>query len=100
MMLTNSSNDLQKYYHNYENHVNWSWRHGWCYRRRAHKGKDIQGRGHHCQRSVKEVLNRFAGTGVKVTNDNVKAIDGADVVCVCVKPWLVQKVLEELCPSF
>lgn len=64
------------------------------------KGKTFKNEDITVSDPSKEVLNRFAGTGVKVTNDNVKAIDGADVVCVCVKPWLVQKVLEELCPSF
>jgi pyrroline-5-carboxylate reductase len=30
---------------------------------------------------------------VSVTNDNGVAVAGADIVCVCVKPWLVERVL-------
>lgn len=39
-------------------------------------------------------IDRFAASGVSVTSDNVLAARDADVVCVCVKPWLVSKVLE------
>ena len=39
-------------------------------------------------------IDRFAASGVSVTSDNVLAARDADVVCVCVKPWLVWKVLE------
>lgn len=41
-----------------------------------------------------EVLDRFAQQGVSVTTDNKLAVSGADVVCVCVKPWLVESVLQ------
>ena len=40
-----------------------------------------------------KALNRFISSGVSVTTDNVAAAAGADVVCVCVKPWLVERVL-------
>ena len=43
-------------------------------------------------------LDRFADTGVSLTNDNCAATEQADVVCVVVKPWLVQKVLTEIKP--
>ncbi len=39
------------------------------------------------------VTDRFAQMGVSVTADNSAAVSGADIVCVCVKPWLVEKVL-------
>ncbi len=38
-------------------------------------------------------IDRFVESGVSVTNDNAMAAEGADVVCVCVKPWLVERVL-------
>jgi pyrroline-5-carboxylate reductase len=34
--------------------------------------------------------------GVKVTTDNVAAVDGADVVLVCVKPQVVQELTEQI----
>jgi pyrroline-5-carboxylate reductase len=40
------------------------------------------------------VADKFVPQGVSVTTDNVKAAQGADVVCVCVKPWLVESVLK------
>ncbi len=41
-----------------------------------------------------QALNKFAPMGAQVTTDNQKAAEGADVVCVCVKPWLVEQVLK------
>ncbi len=43
-------------------------------------------------------LDRFADTGVSLTSDNCAAAEQADVVCVVVKPWLVQTVLTEIKP--
>ena len=40
------------------------------------------------------VLDKFAKLGVSVTMDNAAAAADADVVCVCVKPWLVERVLD------
>ena len=34
--------------------------------------------------------------GVAVTTDNVAAVDGADVILVCVKPQVVQEVMEQI----
>src|SRR6185503_9354373 len=34
--------------------------------------------------------------GVKVTTDNVAAVDGADVVLICVKPQVVQELAEQI----
>ena len=42
------------------------------------------------------VLDRFATKGTSVTTDNEKAAMGADVVCVVVKPWLVESVLKDI----
>ncbi len=39
------------------------------------------------------VLDKFLKLGVSVTTDNGAAVAGADVVFVCVKPWLVERVL-------
>ena len=39
------------------------------------------------------VLNKFAQLGVNVTTDNAAAAEHADIVCVVVKPWLVETVL-------
>jgi pyrroline-5-carboxylate reductase len=42
------------------------------------------------------VAERFAHSGVCVTTDNRLAAEAADVVCVCVKPWFVEKVLTDI----
>lgn len=42
------------------------------------------------------VISKFSQTGVSVTTDNAMAIADADIVCICVKPWLVESVLSEL----
>lgn len=47
-----------------------------------------------------KVIKRFAASGVSVTTDNASAVIGADIVCVCVKPWLVQPVIEGIRSSF
>ena len=39
------------------------------------------------------VLDKFVKLGVSVTTDNGAAAADADVVMVCVKPWLVERVL-------
>ena len=45
------------------------------------------------------VVEKFAKTGVCVTTDNKLAADSADIVCVVVKPWLVESVLKDLKPE-
>lgn len=45
-----------------------------------------------------KVIDRFATTGASVTTDNKAAAEGADIVCVVVKPWLVERVLKEIKP--
>ena len=42
------------------------------------------------------VLDKFAKMGVSVTTDNRLAAETADVVCVVVKPWLVEQVLKDI----
>ena len=39
------------------------------------------------------VVEKFKKLGVQTTTDNAAAARDADVVCVCVKPWLVERVL-------
>ncbi len=41
-----------------------------------------------------EVLDRFSTTGASITTENNAAAEGADIVCVVVKPWLVENVLK------
>lgn len=41
-------------------------------------------------------LDGFASTGVSLTSNNAVAATGADIVCVVVKPWLVEQVLREI----
>lgn len=43
---------------------------------------------------VEAVLEKFSQQGVSVTTDNKLAATTADVVCVVVKPWLVEGVLK------
>lgn len=43
-------------------------------------------------------LDKFATMGVNVTSDNSVAAKDGDIVCVVVKPWLVEKVLKEIKP--
>ena len=57
-----------------------------------------------CERFVNEdiivsdpsraVVEKFAQQGVCATTENAVAAEGADVVMVCVKPWLVEQVLK------
>ena len=45
------------------------------------------------------VLDKFAKLGVSVTTDNKLAAETADIVCVVVKPWLVERVLTDIKPE-
>ena len=42
------------------------------------------------------ILEKFSKMGVKTTSDNIEAAQKADIVCVVVKPWLVETVLREI----
>ena len=41
-----------------------------------------------------KVVERFAQQGVCATTENAVAAEGADIVIVCVKPWLVEQVIK------
>lgn len=43
-------------------------------------------------------LEHFALQGASVTTDNKTAAEGADIVIIAVKPWLVEQVVNELNP--
>ena len=45
-----------------------------------------------------QALDHFAAKGTSVTSDNALAAEGADVVAVVVKPWLVEQVLAGIKP--
>ena len=45
------------------------------------------------------VMEKFSKMGISVTNDNKLAADTADIVCVVVKPWLVERVLKDIKPE-
>ena len=45
------------------------------------------------------VLQGFSERGCNTTHDNVAAVQGADVVFVVVKPWLVEEVVKGLKPG-
>ena len=45
------------------------------------------------------VVDKFAKMGVSVTTDNKLAADTADIVCVVVTPWLVERVLTDIKPE-
>ena len=45
-----------------------------------------------------KVIDKFAQMGLAVTTDNQLAAESADVVCVVVKPWLVEHVLKDIKP--
>lgn len=42
------------------------------------------------------VSEKFSAMGITVTTDNRQAATGADVVCVVVKPWLVERVITDI----
>ena len=43
-------------------------------------------------------LEHFALQGASITTDNKTAAEGADIVIIAVKPWLVEQVVNELKP--
>lgn len=50
---------------------------------------------------TQQTLDRFSETcpGITPMLDNVKAVRGADVVVLAVKPWLVEQVITEITPE-
>lgn len=45
-----------------------------------------------------QTLDKYSETGMSLTHDNRVAAEQADIVCVVVKPWLVEQVLTEIKP--
>jgi len=43
-----------------------------------------------------KALERFAAQGIRVTHDNCEAAGFGDVVLIVVKPWIVEKVVNEI----
>lgn len=43
-----------------------------------------------------KVIEKFGQMGIAVTTDNQLAAETADIVCVVVKPWLVESVLQDI----
>ena len=58
------------------------------------KGKTFRNEDITVSDPVQTVLDKFAKLGVCTTCDNAAATKGADIVCVVVKPWLVETVLK------
>ena len=47
-----------------------------------------------------EKLEPFAQQGASVTTDNEAAAEDADIIVIAVKPWIVEKVVNELKDTF
>ncbi|MCR4583842.1 MAG: NAD(P)-binding domain-containing protein [Prevotella sp.] len=60
------------------------------------KGKTFRNEDITVSDPSQRVIERFAQMGVSVTTDNQLAAETADVVCVVVKPWLVESVLKDI----
>lgn len=60
------------------------------------KGKQFKNEDITVSDPSQAVVEKFAKTGVNVTTDNKLAADTADIVCVVVKPWLVERVLKDI----
>lgn len=45
---------------------------------------------------TQKTLNIFEQKGIKTSTDNRKAAEGADIVCLAVKPWLMEYVVNEI----
>ena len=41
-----------------------------------------------------QTLDKFASMGVRTSLDNQAAVEGADVVVIAVKPWMVEDVVK------
>lgn len=44
-------------------------------------------------------LDRYKDLGVERTTDNKGACERADMIVIAVKPWLVEEILREICPT-
>ena len=57
------------------------------------KGKTFKNEDITVSDPSENALKKFSDSGVKTTSENDKAAKDADIVCVVVKPWLVETVL-------
>ena len=66
---------------------------GWA---KAGMAADITASAH-----TQQTLDRLVSAcpGIAVTLDNRKAVEGADVVLLAVKPWLIEQVIAEIAPE-
>lgn len=46
-----------------------------------------------------ETLEKFSKAGMEVSLDNRKAVVGADIVILAVKPWMMEEVVKDLLPA-
>lgn len=46
-----------------------------------------------------QTLEKFKAEGIETSLDNAQAVKGADIVCLVVKPWLMEEVTKDLAPS-
>ena len=60
------------------------------------KGDFIQNENICVSDPVRQTRDKFASMGITATPSNQLAAQGADVVCVVVKPWLVEQVLKSI----
>ena len=60
------------------------------------KGQQFQNEDITVSDPSQAVVDKFAKMGVSVTTDNKLAAQSADIVCIVVKPWLVEKVLTDI----
>ena len=63
------------------------------------KGKQFKNEDITVSDPSQAVVEKFSKMGVSVTTDNKLAADSADIVCVVVKPWLVERVLKDIRPE-
>lgn len=45
---------------------------------------------------TQKTLEPFASEGVATTTDNKEAVKGVDIICLAVKPWLMEEVVSEI----
>lgn len=48
---------------------------------------------------TQKTLDRFAGTGIITSPDNLEAVKDADIVIFAVKPWLMEEVVKSVLPA-
>ena len=62
------------------------------------KGKTFSAKDIKVTAAHQSTLEKFSAAGMQVSLDNGTAVEGADIVAVVVKPWLVSDVIEEIKP--